>query len=683
MSILIITEKPSVAQKIAYTLKKEFPILIKKYNKKVSYYELKSQDNHQGETIFITPAVGHLFTLKEKTQKLPIFDLEWVPAYKVSSSAYYTKNYLDNIEKLINESNLIIIATDYDIEGSLIGYNIIKYFNQINKVKRMKFSTVTQEELYSSFKNTLDFDIYNAYAGEVRHTIDWYYGINLSRVVMNAIREAGRYKILSIGRVQGPMLHFLVKREREIENFKPEKYWQLSVEVKKKKFLHIKNPFKVKEEVEKTKINTSKIGKISISSSIKKLYPSPPFDFTTLQTEAYRIYGFIPVKTQEIAQSLYEKGMISYPRTSSQKLPPQINVKEIIYKLSSHSLFEDLANKLISSNKFKPREGKKEDVHPALYPTGVIDKISSDEEKLYKLIVHRFLACFADPAEIKENKVILNANEIYQTTISQIVAKGWLEFYPYTNEKSEEMVFTEGEEVKISKIDVEEKETSPPIRYTPASILQLMEKENIGTKTTRAIVLDTLYKRGYVIGKQLNVTPLGFIVYDIFKKYSPEIVNPSLTRKLEEEMEKIQKNEISKEKVLQDAKEIVTKIVNELLKHEKEIGLELKLKLEESEKFAPCSCGGYLKVINYKGSKFLGCSNYPKCKITFTLPSTYLFSYAAQCELCNSPKIWISKGKQRYQKCLNPNCESNKLKKETNSKKSKSKRNENIRISQQ
>jgi Topoisomerase DNA binding C4 zinc finger. len=148
-------------------------------------------------------------------------------------------------------------------------------------------------------------------------------------------------------------------------------------------------------------------------------------------------------------------------------------------------------------------------------------------------------------------------------------------------------------------------------------------------------------------------------------------------------MEKIQKNEISKEKVLQDAKEIVTKIVNELLKHEKEIGLELKLKLEESEKFAPCSCGGYLKVINYKGSKFLGCSNYPKCKITFTLPSTYLFSYAAQCELCNSPKIWISKGKQRYQKCLNPNCESNKLKKETNSKKSKSKRNENIRINQQ
>jgi len=660
MSILIIAEKPSVAQKIAYALKKDFPTLIKKYNKKVSYYELKNQN----DSVFISPAVGHLFTLKEKSQSLPIFDLEWLPAFKVNSSAYYTKDYLDTIGMLINNSSIIIIATDYDIEGSLIGYNIVKYFNQTNKARRMKFSTVTLNELYDSFKNTLDFDIYNAYAGEVRHTIDWYYGINLSRVVMNAIRGAGRYKILSIGRVQGPMLYFLVKREKEIENFKPEKYWQLSAEVKKKKFLHIKNPFKIKEEVEQSKINTSKTGKISISSSIRKSYPLPPFDFTTLQTEAYRLYGFIPVKTQEISQSLYEKGMISYPRTSSQKLPPQINVKEIIYKLSSQPSFSDLANKLIASNKFKPREGKKEDVHPALYPTGVIDKISSDEEKLYKLIVHRFLACFADPAEIKENKVILNAKEIYQTTISGIITKGWLEFYPYTNEKSEEMVFAEGEEVNISKVNIEEKETSPPARYTPASILQLMEKENIGTKTTRAIVLDTLYKRGYVTGKQLTVTPLGIIIYDVFKKYSPEIVDPSLTRRLEDEMERIQNNEISKEQVLEDAKEIVSKIVHELLKHEKEVGLELKLKLEESEKFAPCSCGGYLKVINYKGSKFLGCSNYPKCKITFTLPPTYLFTYAGQCEICGSPKIWIIKGKQRYQKCLNQKCESNKLKEE-------------------
>ncbi|MEM3702793.1 MAG: DNA topoisomerase, partial [Candidatus Micrarchaeia archaeon] len=194
---------------------------------------------------------------------------------------------------------------------------------------------------------------------------------------------------------------------------------------------------------------------------------------------------------------------------------------------------------------------------------------------------------------------------------------------------------------------------------------------------TRAIVLDTLYKRGYITGKQITVTPLGRIIYEIFQKYSPKILDPILTRQLEEEMEKIQNKEISKDKVIEDAKEIVSTIVNELTNHEKEIGIELKTNLEESEKFAKCKCGGYLKVINYKNNKFLGCSNYPTCRITFSLPSTYLFTYAGQCEICNSPKIWIIKGKQKYQKCLNQNCESNsklEINKEKSTKRSKNKK---------
>ncbi|MCX8202279.1 MAG: DNA topoisomerase I [Candidatus Micrarchaeota archaeon] len=667
MRILIITEKPSVAQKIAYALKKDFQTLTKKQHKRVTYYELKNENTD----LFITPAVGHLFSLKEKQNTIPVFELEWVPSYLVNKSSYYIKDYLDNIVNLIKNADLVINATDFDIEGSLIGYNIIKKYGDVRKAKRMKFSTVTPQELYEAYKNLIDFDIDNAYAGEARHTIDWFYGINLSRSVMNAIKKSGRYKSLSIGRVQGPMLHFLVKREEEIENFKPELYWVLNIIAKDVQFSHTKNPFKSKKEAETAKENTSKKGKIKINSTIKKIPPPPPFDFTTLQTEAYRIYGFIPVKTQEISQSLYEKGMISYPRSASQKLPPQINVKSIIYKLSENPKFSKLAKELIEENKFKPKEGKKEDVHPAIHPTGETDKISTDEEKIYNLIVHRFLSCFADYAEIKENNITLDATEIYSTKISETVKEGWQKFYPYLQEKKETNPFIDGEEVSISKVTMKEKETTPPQRYTPASILQLMEKENIGTKTTRAIVLDTLYKRGYVVGKQITVTPLGRVIYKIFKKYSPKILDPNLTRQLEEEMEKIQNKEISKEKTINDAKEIVTSIIHDILQHEKEIGTELKVNLEESEKFAPCACGGNLKVIDYKGKKFLGCTNYPKCKITFSLPPSYLFTYAGQCDSCNSPKIWIIKGKQRYQKCLNQNCISNKRKEETESKKEK------------
>ncbi len=672
MKILIIAEKPSVAQKIAYAIKRDFQTITKKYYKRVQYFELKNEKI----TTYVVPAVGHLFTLKEKQNKTPVFDLEWIPSYQINKTAYYTKDYLENIQNLIKDADLIINATDFDIEGSLIGYNIIKHYGDIKKAKRMKFSTVTPQELYESYKNLMDFDIYNAYAGEARHTIDWFYGINLSRSIMNAIKKAGRYKSLSIGRVQGPMLHFLAQRENEIENFKPEPYWVLSAIVKEIEFSHEKNPFKSKAEAEKSKERTKRNGTIKIEETMKKTYPPPPFDFTSLQTEAYRIFGFIPVKTQEISQSLYEKGMISYPRSASQKLPPQIDVRQIIHQLSTNPSFAELANKLIKENKFKPREGKKDDVHPAIHPTGQKEKINSDEEKIYNLIVHRFLASFADPAEMKEIQVTLNADEIYKTKLTEITKRGWHEFYPYINEKEEKNPFKNNEEVSITKTTIKEKETTPPQRYTPASILQLMEKENIGTKTTRAIVLDTLYKRGYVSGKQLTVTPLGKIIYKTFQKYSPKILDPNLTRQLEEEMEKIQNKEIQKEKVIEDAKDIVSTIVHELMNHESEIGSELKNKLEESERFAPCKCGGYLKIINYKGKKFLGCSNYPNCKITFSLPPTYLFNYAGQCEVCGSPKIWIIKGKQKYQKCLNQACESNtkqEAKKESKKKKDQKK----------
>ena len=666
-NIVIIAEKPSVAQKIAYALKPEFSSLTRKVYKKVSYYELRNNE----KTIYISPAVGHLFTLKEKSSILPIFDLEWVPSYQINKNAWYIKDYLDNLQNLVKNADLVINATDFDIEGSLIGYNIIRNYSDIKKAKRMKFSTVTPSELQESFHNLIDFDINNAYAGEVRHMIDWFYGINLSRAVMNAIRNAGRFKVLSIGRVQGPMLYFLFKKEEEIDNFKPELYWQVTADSENTSFSHVKNPFKKQDEAEEAKKNTSKAGKITIVSSMRKVYTLPPFDFTSLQTEAYRIYGYIPVKTQELAQSLYEKALISYPRTASQKLPPQINVRNIIKQLSQNSTFSHLANQLINENKYRPREGRKEDVHPAIYPTGNREKLNPDEEKLYNLIVYRFLACFADPAEIKDNKLTLDAKEIYETSIPEIIKRGWYEFYPFINEKENKVTFKDGQEAKVDKVTIKEKTTTPPQRYTPASILQLMEKENIGTKTTRALVLDTLYKRGYVTGKQLNITPLGKAIYQTFSQYSPKILDPNLTRQLEEEMEKIQNKEVGKEKVIDDAKGIITSIMNDILSNDKEIGNFLKQQLEESEKFAPCKCGGYMKVINYKGRKFLGCSNYPTCRITFSLPPTYLFTYAGTCDICSSPKIWVIKGKQRYQKCLNQYCASNKKAEKTGEKEPK------------
>ncbi len=649
---LIIAEKPSVAQKIAYALSNDVK---KRFGRKTVYYEV-TRDSKQ---IVIVPAVGHLFSLRQKGQETPAFDIEWVPTYELNKTAWYMRGYLDTIKEMAKNASVFINAADYDIEGSLIGYNIIRFAGDLTRAKRMRFSTLTPNELSQSYEHLEPLDVPNAIAGETRHMIDWLYGINLSRAIMNALRAAGRSRTLSIGRVQGPMLKFLAEREEQIKNFISTPYWELFVYAKETKFHHTTSRFNSEQEAIKVQNNTKPEGTIDIKKTARTIYPFPAFDFTSLQIEAYRLFGFSPMQTQELAQTLYEHSYISYPRTASQKLPVQLNLPSIIQKIAQIERFSELAKKLIEGKRFRPREGQKEDVHPALYPTGIIGKLSTDEQKLYDLITHRFLAAFAEPAEVEDQKINLDAKEKYAAEAIHIVKEGWIQFYPYTQLRESQMaVFKQGELLKIDKFEILRKETKPSPRFTPATILQLMEKEDIGTKTTRAIILETLFKRGYFTGKQITVTPLGRAVYETFRDYSPKIVNPELTKQLESEMEMIQEQKIDQQKVISNAKGILTEILDDFTKNQQKIGTNLLEKLEESERFAPCKCGkGFQRIIERKGKyRFLGCSDYPNCKITYSLPPFGFVNSAGLCEFCKSPRIWAAKGKQRYTYCLNREC---------------------------
>jgi len=645
---LIIAEKPSAAEKIAYALG---PAIRKRIGR-VSYYEINGS-----EKMTVVPAVGHLFTLKETSTATPSFDINWQPTYTVNKNAYYMKSYLDAIKYLAKDADKFTIATDYDLEGDLIGANIVKSLNKFQIAKRMRFSTLVASELKHAHDNLEAVNVLNVLASETRHIIDWIYGINLSRAVMAAIRKAGRSKILSIGRVQGPMLRFLAERQREIDSFIPRTFWELYAIARNTRFQHETRQFFEQSEVERIKKETPNQGKIRLTIERVPRSPFPPFDFTSLQTEAYRVFGFTPIYTESLAQALYANALISYPRSSSQKLPPQLNLPSIINKIAENPKYNELAGRLITENRFRPRQGAKEDVHPAIFPTGQKGKMKPDEEKLYDLIVRRFLACFAEQAEIADTKVELIAGpHTYLAHGRRIVKKGWLAYYTF-NVISENALpeFKNDEEIGIDKLEVMEKKTAPPPKFTPASILKFMEDHELGTKTTRAIILDTLYKRGYVSGRQISVTPLGMSIYDIFSKYSSKVVDPELTRKLESEMEGIQTEQMSQKQVLDDAREIVSGIMGELKHSENEIGNELLEKLKETESFAQCKCGGTLRVLQKGSSKFLGCTNYPNCKITYSLPKT-LFSYAGQCEACGAPKIWIILKRQRFIACVNREC---------------------------
>ncbi|MCL5730487.1 MAG: DNA topoisomerase I, partial [Candidatus Pacearchaeota archaeon] len=624
---LVITEKPQAAAKIASSLGKS----ISRNYGGVSYYEV---DRH-GKKILVACAVGHLFTLMQKISgsQVPVFDLQWVPNY-LARKKDFTKRYYDTILKLAKSAGSVTIATDYDIEGEVIGLNIVRYLCGQEDANRMKFSTLTSSELNSAYeKKSASLNWGQAIAGETRHYLDWIYGINLSRALMDAIKTTGAFKIMSIGRVQGPTLNIIVQKERQIQEFKPQKYWQVFIRVKNSHELELKYDKDIFNKKELEKFENLKGEKILLNTLKKSqaLPPNPPFNLTVLQTESYRLFGFVPSRTLQIAQSLYLGGLISYPRTSSQKLPISIEYKSILRKLAERYK----ASKLITRE--KPVEGAKSDpAHPSIYPTGEnlenIGALGSDEMKVYDLIVRRFLALFCDDAVIDKKVIFGNIDGLrFSTSGSSVKRKGWMEIYPIKIDEKE--IPDANGEFEIIKVWNEEKETQPPKRFSPASIVTELEKRNLGTKATRAAILETLYDRSYIQNnRSIEATPLGMSLVSTLERYSPIIIDEKLTRQFEKEMDMIQglhKGLAEKEKKIIDEAEVsINRIIGHFDKNKREIGKELldaNLDLREQQKrenilnkCPKCGQGNLAIMYSKKNNRyFVACNKYPECRNTY------------------------------------------------------------------
>lgn len=667
MSTLIITEKPNVAERIANSIGRAERLT----RGKVRYYQVGD--------LFIAPAVGHIYTLRERNYgvwKYPVFDISWVPSYEASKDSKFTKDYLDNIKALAKKCNNFINACDYDIEGEVIGFNVIKYACNADpfkgNVKRMKFSTLTKESIIKAYSQTESINRGMADAGLTRHILDWYWGINLSRALTLAVRRSRGYTTLSIGRVQGPTLKILASREKQIRAFKPMQYWELEMISLKDdcriSALHSEGKFGDKEKAEEIKNKCGETATVSkVQKNEYKQKAPTPFDLTTLQTEAYRHLGISPKETLETAQELYTNAYISYPRTSSQQLPEEINYREILEKLSTIKEYAKGAGELLSKKKLKPNNGKKKDpAHPAIYPTGELPKkLTPPKEKIYDLIARRFLATFGDPS-VRETVMIEldNNKEIFISKGARTIESGWHTLYgKYAKfEENELPDLREGERLRVEEINLHEKETQPPKRYTPSSIIREMEKRNIGTKATRSQILDILFKRGYLKGKSIEVTPLGVNVVDTLGKYCPEVLDDKLTRKFEEEMEQIESGKTPPEKVIEEGQKTITHISREFNENEEKIGTELANSLKSTraggrpESMGKClKCDGNLVLRKSKfGGQFVGCSNYPECRFTISLPKTS-FKITGKCSECGYSKITLF-GKKPWTACINPEC---------------------------
>jgi len=593
------------------------------------------------------------------------------------------RTWLNVISELSKNADVFIDACDYDIEGSIIGYCILKYAcgGKEKTAKRMKYSTLTKEELEKAYTQALpNLDFALIEAGLTRHEIDWLYGVNLSRALTTAAnRYSGYYATLSTGRVQGPTLKFIEARDKKIKCFVPTPYWKVKAKIViEDSVFEVENREDIKTKAEadaivarcKTKEGT--VDKICAEELLQR--PPDPFDIGSLQSEAYRLFKYSPIYTLNIAQRLYLDALISYPRTGSQKLPPSIGYHEILKRLNRNREYKSLTSELLAKSTLKPTEGKAEDLaHPAIYPTGnTPDRtLNSSEKNILDLIVRRFLAVFGEPATQQRISMTIEiGGSHFELDGRRTLKEGWLHFYkPYIHSEDRPIPpMKEGQKLDVKKVVLEDMFAKPLSRYNPGSLLKKMEREGIGTKATRAGTIQTLYDREYIQEEKIMVTDLGFEVIEVLRKHCPSVVSIELTRKIEKRMNEIQRGNETKQNSLNDAIAILELSTRELKENENVIGASLtqairKSKLEERTIGACPMCnGGKLVILHSKktGKRFVGCTNYFKdtCKTAFPLPQKGSVKPTGKtCKGCGWPtaRIW-TRGKHPWNLCFNSNC---------------------------
>ena len=678
---LVITEKPDAAQRIALALDRmERPRKLS--DNGVPYYVAK----RNGREIVIVPALGHLYTIaadRKRRDEYPVFSFKWVPRYVADRKAARIRGWLHTITTLAKKAGAFVDACDFDVEGCVIGYCILKYAcaSKEHESKRMKFSTLTKQELEKAYAEPLphlDFGLIEA--GLTRHEVDWLYGINLSRALTVPTRKrSGKYAMLSTGRVQGPTLKFLVAREEAIRSFVPTPYWKIiaQVEVDGRAFeaRYVKERIENRKEAETIAYSCKdKKGQIE-EIVIRRLKHQPPFPFDlgTLQNEAYSLFGYSPRRTLSVAQQLYLDALISYPRTESQRLPSTIDYSTILKNLGKAEQYSELASDILLKQTLKPKEGYKEDqAHPAIYPTGNLPRLALEpsKRKVWDLIVRRFLAVFGEPSTKQNMEVYVKINShSFHFRGRRILVHGWTRYYePYV--KFDEVLLPpmkKGQIVNVKKIILEHLFTEQPRRYNPSSLLKDMEEARIGTKATRADIIQTLYDRRYVEGERMTVTSLGFEVFDVIEKHCAEVISTALTRELEERMNRIRENKEKREDVLTDVIGMLRPSLAAFKEEEKVIGQQLNDALERSKlerriiDTCPVCKTGKL-IINYSrktGKRFVGCTGYFKglCKACFALPQRgTVESTGKNCPACGWPTVKVCLKRRPWVLCFNPEC---------------------------
>lgn len=594
---VLVAEKPKAAEKIAQAL--STGRLVKCRVMGVPYWIVP----RDGEILVVAPSAGHLFTPASDRPGFPVFDLVWKPIFEVEKGSSHLRKFYYMLSKVVPGAVLYVNACDYDVEGSVIGYKIIEAFGDVKRARRMKFSSLSKTEILQAYRRLERLDLEMVEAGLARNEMDWLWGINISRALMEAARRVtGRRISLSAGRVQSPTLVEAARRWVERNTYLPLPEIRLtailtagSVEFQahpyRWKVESIDDALRIKEEL---KGSTMTVVSVEEKEEVRK--PPPPFNLGDLQAEASRIYGYSPMETQSIAEDLYTEALISYPRTNSQKLPPTLDYKGLVNTLlrGPHS---SLARELLreSGGILRPTQGRKDDpAHPAIHPIDVPRSPLKDKYwKIYDLVVRRFLAAFSKPARIVHINITLKdvKGRLWLASGEAVVYEGWLKYYHFARPREREVPrLKRGLPVPVLRVSYRVEWVGSSIKLDKMSLLKWMETVGIGTESTRARIIEKLFSRKYLRGegRKVVVTDLGLTVAEIIALLFPDLSNPSLTREFEKMLDDIRFGRSSREEALRETRSKIAELLRKF--NEKLPSVERKLAYVLGAEEPPVKC---------------------------------------------------------------------------------------------
>lgn len=666
---LIIAEKPDQARTLASVFK----------NKKgQGYIEILPNDLFP-HGAFITWAIGHLCELvppekyNPEWKKWTLNTLPMIPSqfqYQVTKDKAKQFNIIKN---LVHDSRVteIIHAGDAGREGELIIRNILRLTKARQPMKRLWISSLTPKAIQEGFRHLLDeTETKNLYfEAYTRACSDWIVGMNASRLYSILLKEKGFSDVFSVGRVQTPTLALIVKRELEIEQFVSEPFWEVVAE-----FLMNGKKYKGKWELDgDSRIKTAEMatniakfcqGKDAAIQNIKRenkeFQPPMLYNLSALQAEANRLFKFPPKKTLDVLQGLYQKGIVSYPRSDSRYVTPGEadmfpDILQKIAHLSNYAEFFPLPVASIRNNKRYVNEKKVTD-HYAIIPTEQVkdpSKLSADEQKLYDLIIRSLLAAHYEKAIYEYTTVttLVDGRATFLSKGKVQVSEGWRKVIP-TNEKEKEPelpLLEKGETGTVKKVEVKESKTQPPKRYTEGQLITLMktagkhiedkelekvllQTEGLGTEATRAGIITMLKSRKYIEIKRNLVYATAKAKILITAIGKELLASPEMTAKWEQRLKEISEGKANAKQFIELTNKMITHLVAETTKQAVEwtfdanivedfVPREYKKGKVPPRKLGTCKfCDG--QVVD-KGS-FYGCTNYQKNKCNFTISKKIL-----------------------------------------------------------